>query len=250
MLAARKKKGPDSDEPACMLCRRAEADPEVYGHKVVKHGLCVHFFCLLCANDLYQQADVEVGLLGFLPEDITHTICLAVQKVCFVCGQRGATITCRQTGCRRTFHFPCAVEGECVTQFLPQYRCFCWEHRPQQAVEAAPAPEQQCLICLDPVGDRVSYGTMVCPACKHAWFHRSCIQGQAVHAGIFYFQCPLCRDKELFCMEMLIMGIRVPFRLPSWENWGAYAALIERHNRCSASECLCPGGREQAEQEG
>ncbi|KAM6060056.1 uncharacterized protein LJ206_014476 [Theristicus caerulescens] len=46
------------------------------------------------------------------------------------------------------------------------------------------------------------------------------------------------------------MGIRIPFRLPSWEDSHAYAALSERHSRCDASECLCPGGREQAEEEG
>lgn len=59
-------------------------------------------------------------------------------------------------------------------------RSFCWEHRPEQAVEAAPEENTTCLICLDLVGDRKSYGTMVCPACKHAWFHRGCIQVGAV----------------------------------------------------------------------
>ncbi|NXT39553.1 PHF7 protein, partial [Pelecanoides urinatrix] len=46
--------------------------------------------------------------------------------------------------------------------------------------------------------------------------------------------------------------IDLPFsiRLPSWENSQAYAALRERHSRCDARECLCPGGREQAEAEG
>ncbi|KAK4815083.1 hypothetical protein QYF61_015566, partial [Mycteria americana] len=150
------------------------------------------------------------------------------------------------------------------------------------------------------------------------------LQGQAVHAGISCFQCPLCRDKNLFLLEMLVMGIRIPFRLvsfcpahktrqgsasavpcqglpqqswpsavpclrasasrrswkqgrggtarmpcvrlmpgqqglirfpssirrPSWENSHAYAGLSERHSRCDASECLCPGGREHAEEEG
>ncbi|KAF1636783.1 UNVERIFIED_CONTAM: PHD finger protein 7, partial [Eudyptes robustus] len=46
--------------------------------------------------------------------------------------------------------------------------------------------------------------------------------------------------------------ISFPFsiRLPSWENSHADVALSERHSRCDASECLCPGGREQAEEEG
>ncbi|XP_059679438.1 PHD finger protein 7-like [Gavia stellata] len=275
-------RAPASTEQACMLCRRAEADPDICGRKLEKEGLCAHVFCLFFANELYQQRLKELGLMGFLPEDIRRTIQRAARKDCFVCGENGAAITCHETDCDRSFHLPCAVEGGCVTQFLPQYRSFCWEHRPEQAVEAAPDENTTCLICLDPVGDRKSYGTMVCPACKHAWFHRGCIQvgalplapghgrrsaapgphsaslvllmfllqGQAARAGISCFQCPLCRDKEEFVLEMLTMGIRIPFRLPSWENSHGYAALYERHGRCDASECLCPGGREQAEEEG
>ncbi|KAK4815096.1 hypothetical protein QYF61_015579 [Mycteria americana] len=236
--------------PACMLCRRAEADPDIYGEKLEKQGICAHVFCLFFANKLFQQPVKEIGLMGFLPEDIRRTIARAAQKHCFVCGESGATITCWETGCDRSFHLPCAVEGGCVSQFLPQYRSFCWEHRPEQAVEAAPEENTTCLICLELVGDRKSYSTMVCPACKHAWFHRGCIQGQAVRAGISCFQCPLCRDKNLFLLEMLVMGIRIPFRRPSWENSHTYAGLSERHSRCDASECLCPGGREHAEEEG
>ncbi|XP_074458359.1 uncharacterized protein LOC141749190 [Larus michahellis] len=39
-------------------------------------------------------------------------------------------------------------------------------------------------------------------------------------------------------------------RLPSWEDGQAYAGERERHSRCDASVCLCPGGREQAEEGG
>ncbi|KFR03212.1 G2/M phase-specific E3 ubiquitin-protein ligase, partial [Nipponia nippon] len=168
-----------------------------------------------------------------------------------VCGESGATIPCRETGCDRSFHLPCAVEGGCVTQFFGLYRSFCWEHRPEQAVEATPQENTTtCLICLHPVGDRKSYGTMVCPACKHAWFHRGCMQNQAIHAGFSSFRCPHCQISYRFLMEMLTMGIRIPRSGPSWEDDGAYEQLYERHSRCDARECLCPGGREQAEEEG
>ncbi|XP_049682987.1 PHD finger protein 7-like [Accipiter gentilis] len=236
--------------PACLLCRRAEADPGLCGDKVEKRGLCAHVFCLFFASGLFQRGAREAGLVGFLPKDIQSTVARAAQKHCFVCGESGATISCRETGCNRSFHLPCAVEGGCVTQFFRFYRAFCWEHRPEQAVEAVPEENTTCLICLDLVEERKSYGTMVCPACKHAWFHRGCIQGQALCAGRFCFQCPLCRDKEHFLSEMLTMGIRIPLRLPSWEIRHEYAELGERHRRCDARECLCPGGREQAEQEG
>ncbi|CAM9174683.1 unnamed protein product, partial [Bubo scandiacus] len=248
-ISARKQEAPNAMGQACVLCGRAAADPDLCGHKLEKQGLCAHLFCLLFANQLFQQQNKELGLMGFLPEDIRRTVERAAQKQCFVCGESGATITCFQEGCDCSFHLPCAMEGECVTQYLPQYRSFCREHRPEQEVEAAPENDTTCIICLEPVEDRKSYHTMVCPACKHAWFHRGCIQGQATCAGIF-FQCPLCRDRDEFLPEMLTMGIRMPLRLPSWENRQADRALIERHRRCNARECLCPRGREQAEERG
>ncbi|NXF62215.1 G2E3 ligase, partial [Ciccaba nigrolineata] len=168
---------------------------------------------------------------------------------CFVCGKNGAAITCCQEGCNRSFHLPCAMEGECVTQYFSPHSSFCREHRPEQGVEAAPEKNTDCLICLEPVEDRKSYHTMVCPVCKSAWFHRGCIQGQARYAGIS-FSCPLCRNDHKFLHDMLTMGIRIPLRLPSWNNEPLDDVLIERHSRCDARKCLCPGGREQAEEQG
>ncbi|NXO05512.1 G2E3 ligase, partial [Rhinopomastus cyanomelas] len=165
---------------------------------------------------------------------------------CFVCGENGASITCQEMGCERSFHFPCAMEGSCITQFVEPYRSYCWEHRPEQLVEAV-SESTNCLISMDPVEDRVSYGTMAYPACKHAWFHQGCIQEQARQVGTSCFQCPLCHDQQLFVKNMLIMGIRIPSRPPVWENLDLYAPLLERHSHCDASECLCPLGREWRE---
>ena len=107
-----------------------------------------------------------------------------------------------------------------------------------------------CIICMEPVGDSRSYSTMVCPSCQHAWFHRACIQvgalpfphpvgtagaqqhqarltltllvfllqEQAMRAGIYCFQCPLCRDRDWFLRDMVTMGIRIPFRLVSFNQ--------------------------------
>ncbi|XP_042655801.1 PHD finger protein 7-like [Tyto alba] len=232
--------------PACMLCGRAEADPHICGKKLQKQGICAHLFCLFFTKKLFNQESMD----GVSLKDIRRTIKQASQRHCFVCGESGAAITCCQEGCDRSFHLPCAVEGECVTQYFGLYRSFCWQHRPEQAVEAAPGENTACLICLDPVEDRKTYGTLVCPACKHAWFHRACIQNQAIYAGFFCFQCPHCQNEYRFLMEMLTMGIRIPRRIPSGEDDSAYEELYERHSRCDARECLCPGGRQHAEEQG
>ncbi|NXV80080.1 G2E3 ligase, partial [Atlantisia rogersi] len=107
-----------------------------------------------------------------------------------------------------------------------------------------------CLICLEPVEHRLSYDIMVCPACKHAWFHRTCIQTYAIYTGLQGFCCPHCKNVFRFYLEMLSMGIRIPRRGPLLERRRTYPAVNQRHRRCDASECLCPGGREQAENEG
>ncbi|XP_049656057.1 PHD finger protein 7-like [Accipiter gentilis] len=304
-----KRQEPDSRGQACMLCRRAEADPAICGCKRATKGLCAHTYCLFLASELFPR---ESGN-AFLAEDTRRAIQAASQKVrtwqeqgalrqealaggssswtprkkskplhqlwdkrllpaapqrlwhrhkprapgrllcsfqrCFVCGEMGAAITCGEKGCDRSFHLPCASRGECVTQFFGLYRSFCWEHRPEQALKAKPGQNSTCIVCLGPVEDKKSYHTMACPACQQAWFHRSCIQKQAIHAGVC-FCCLHCRNQDRFVMEMLAMGIRISKRQPSWESGQALGPVYQRHRRCNASKCLCPGGREQAEEEG
>ena len=94
---------------ACLLCRRAEADPNICGDKREKHGLCAHVFCLVSctgppssiavgspchsllissspfpqyfANLLSRKDDDRTGLMGFHPRDIQLAVSRAAQKV-------------------------------------------------------------------------------------------------------------------------------------------------------------------------
>ncbi|XP_058701174.1 PHD finger protein 7-like [Poecile atricapillus] len=219
----------DREQEACLLCRRAEADPDTCGEKREKYGLYAHVFCLYFATLLFQQAKKRVGLLGFLPQDIQLAVRRAAQKHCCVCGQSGATIMCCKEGCSRWFHLPCAKEGCCVTQYIAPYRSYCPEHRPEQDVQVTPEPGTKCPICMEPVEDRKTFNTMVCPACKRAWFHRDCLQGQAMCAGLLYFCCPLCRDRETFLVETFFLGIRTPTRLVSFSvthKTGGVSAIL------------------------
>eukprot|EP00076_Gallus_gallus_P044911 XP_025010449.1 PHD finger protein 7-like [Gallus gallus] len=215
-----------SREPACVLCGRVDEDSSILGHKKELGGFYFHEFCAMFANDLCEH--VEAGRMAqFSRKDLIRTVRQAEQTLCFVCGKTGATITCAALGCDRSFHLPCASEGQCVTLYIGKFRSLCWTR-----------------------GDSRSYSTMVCPSCQHAWFHRACIQEQAMRAGIYCFQCPLCRDRDWFLRDMVTMGIRIPFRKPTWEDNNAYASLRIRHDRCDASSCLYPRGRERAEREG
>ncbi|XP_048783370.1 PHD finger protein 7-like isoform X6 [Lagopus muta] len=252
-MSSRKRKAPDSGEQVCMLCRRADVDPNICGRTFAESDLCVHEFCLLFSlkkNTFFEESDPWEETLRLPVGTIRCRIKQADQKQCFVCGERGAAISCAERGCARSFHLPCAADGECVTQFFGQHRSFCCEHRPRQAAEAAPPQGTDCVICLEPLEDSTSYQTLWCPACKHTWFHRRCVQGQATNAGTMCFQCPICRDTEQFRAEMSTLGIQVPVRRPSWWDDNTYPSLLRRHRRCDVSKCLYPGGREQAEVNG
>ncbi|XP_042749624.1 PHD finger protein 7-like, partial [Lagopus leucura] len=249
-MSKRKQKTSNPEVEVCMLCRRADVHPDACGPMLGESGLCVHKFCLFFADGLYEHTAGQRAVLQIPLDAIRCAIEEAEQKHCFVCGDKGASIYCAETGCERSFHLPCATDGECVTQFFGQHRSFCCEHRPQQAVEAAPEQDTNCVICLEPVGDKKSYHTMVCPVCTQAWFHRSCIQGQAMSAGILHFRCPVCRDRMQFRKEMHLLGIQIPARRPTWEDKESYETLHKKHQRCDVGECLHTEGREQAEKHG
>uniref|UniRef100_A0A8V5G7Q5 PHF7/G2E3-like PHD zinc finger domain-containing protein n=1 Tax=Melopsittacus undulatus TaxID=13146 RepID=A0A8V5G7Q5_MELUD len=77
-------------------------------------------------------------------------------------------------------------------------------------------------------------------------------KGQALRSALHYFCCPLCRDMVTFQKEMFRLGIKIPDRLvdAAWEENGAFADHYQRHSSCDSSPCLCPVGREVAEENG
>ncbi|OXB64333.1 hypothetical protein ASZ78_004966 [Callipepla squamata] len=237
---------------ACVLCGRADVDPDICGYLCANRGVHAHEFCLKFAMGIDNKGPVTTGIVQHPLSDVRRVVraaknkrseashggplmslpCAFFQK-CFVCGDFGATIHCAKSRCRRRFHLPCATDGECVTEFFGSCRSFCGKHRPQQTSEAAPAQGTNCTICLEPVGDGLSYHTMLCPVCKQAWFHRGCIQRYALSAGITQFKCPVCAEKTAFSMEMITMGLQIPVRPTP-------ASLQEGHRLCDQAVCYCP----------
>ncbi|NWI93601.1 G2E3 ligase, partial [Pitta sordida] len=132
---------------------------------------------------------------------------------CFICGQAGAATQCCNPDCDVSFHLPCAVEdGRCELQTFEPWSAFCPAHSRVQSVTVTPEPGTVCIICMEPVDDRRTYRTLVCPACNNAWFHRRCAQAQAFFVGPNRYCCPNCRNHTDFSLEMQQMGVFVPSR--------------------------------------
>ncbi|KAL5008056.1 hypothetical protein ScPMuIL_013637 [Solemya velum] len=237
---------------ACQFCLMAVDDPETYGKSLFQHGIRIHYFCMLFSSGLCQRGKTEKqGILGFLPEDILKEKRRGCRLKCSYCKKGGATIGCVVKNCRRAFHLPCGKENGTLHQYFDTYRSYCPEHRPKQPQPVSDrlafygTANTTCAICLNSVEARTSDQTLRSPCCRNSWFHRNCVQRFATSAGLYFFKCPLCNNKDSFQDEMLNMGIYIPDQDAAWETEpNAFVELLERYTHCDALLCRCPDGRD------
>ncbi|KAG9480951.1 hypothetical protein GDO78_010294, partial [Eleutherodactylus coqui] len=232
----------------CMLCGRKDDCIEKYGEKKTykEHSLTLHYYCLLLSSGIWQRGKDDEGIYGFLISDIKKELNRARKLKCYVCKGNGASIGCVAPRCKRGYHFPCGMEKQCIFQFMDIFSSYCWEHRPVQKLLTTQSNEHSsCTICLENVEQVPSYHVLRGPCCKTSWYHRDCLQHQALSAGLFFFRCTVCNDRDIFQKEMLRMGIHIPERDASWElEENAFQELLVRHQRCDVRKCLCRNGRD------
>ncbi|CAO2586241.1 G2/M phase-specific E3 ubiquitin-protein ligase, partial [Lemmus lemmus] len=236
---------------ACIFCRKTDDCPNKYGEKKTyeKWNFSVHYYCLLMSSGIWQRGKEEEGVYGFLVEDIKKEVHRASKLKCAVCKKNGASIGCVIPKCKRSYHFPCGLQNECIFQFTDNFASFCWEHRPVQAMTSNMYRDSlPCTICLEFIEPIPTYNIVRSLCCKNAWFHRDCLQVQALSAGVFFFRCTLCNNTDIFQKEMLRMGIHIPEKDASWElEENAYEDLLHSHNRCDVRRCHCKKGRDYNE---
>ncbi|XP_044022635.1 G2/M phase-specific E3 ubiquitin-protein ligase isoform X2 [Siniperca chuatsi] len=235
-------------EECCALCRLSDDDPAMFGEKVTlkEHKLSVHYFCLLTSCGVYQRGEEDEGVFGFLVDDIKQEIRRSARLTCFCCKKKGACVGCNVRSCRKTVHFPCGRKQKFISQFTGLFPSYCPDHSPTQSlcVGSDLGLHMSCSVCLDSIEPVLCYSVLKCPSCHASWFHRDCVQRQAHSAGLFFFRCTLCNNKENFQEEMLRMGIYIPERDASWElEANAYSELLQVYKRCDALTCLCSDGR-------
>ncbi|XP_061173871.1 uncharacterized protein LOC133182982 [Saccostrea echinata] len=231
----------------CLFCLKSEDNEEKFGKYIKKFGLTLHYFCMLFASGLSQRGENdEDGISGFLPADVLKELKRGLRLRCTFCKSKGATIGCVVGKCRTVFHYSCGIESKTLHQFFDTFSSFCSEHRPLQTA----CPEEQaevstCAICMTTVINRPQNDTLKSPCCRGSWFHRTCIQKHATTAGLYFFKCPLCNNKDHFQEEMLRMGVHIPDQDAAWETEpNAFTDLLERYLHCDAYRCHCDKGRD------
>ncbi|XP_007118175.1 G2/M phase-specific E3 ubiquitin-protein ligase isoform X3 [Physeter macrocephalus] len=200
-----------SQNPTCVFCRKNDDCPIKYGEKKTneKWNLTVHYYCLLMSSGIWQRGKEEEGVYGFLIEDIRKEVTRASKLKCCICKKTGASIGCVAPRCKRSYHFPCGLQRECIFQFTG------------------------------------NFAILRSPCCKNAWFHRDCLQVQAINAGVFFFRCTICNNSDIFQKEMLRMGIHIPEKDASWElEENAYQELLQHYEHCDVRRCRSKEGRD------
>ncbi|WAR19117.1 G2E3-like protein [Mya arenaria] len=237
MLNVPADQGKGSSCKECVFCDSSTNDKNMYGKLLTRAGLTAHYFCMLFASGLSQNGKSEKqGVLGFLPEDIRKELKRASRLRCSYCKKVGATIGCVVKNCKKMFHLGCGKENHTLHQFYDTFRSYCPAHRPMQDVASDPDPNITCSICMNTVPGIVGYKTLQAPCCKKYWYHRDCIQQYATSAGLYFFKCPMCNNKDDFQALMLEDA--------SWETEPqAFQELLERYDRCDAKTCRCAEGR-------
>ncbi|XP_036855388.1 G2/M phase-specific E3 ubiquitin-protein ligase isoform X5 [Manis javanica] len=237
-----------SQNLVCVFCRKNDDCPNKYGEKKTneKWNLTVHYYCLLMSSGIWQRGKEEEGVYGFLVEDIRKEVNRASKLKCSICKKTGASIGCVAPRCKRSYHFPCGLQRECIFQFTGNFASFCWKHQPVQIITSNNCRDSlPCTICLEFIEPIPTYSILRSPCCKNAWFHRDCLQVQAINAGVFFFRCTICNNSDIFQKEMLRMGIHIPEKDASWElEENAYQELLQHYERCDVRRCRCKEGRE------
>nr|XP_020504017.1 flocculation protein FLO11-like [Labrus bergylta] len=94
----------------CILCGRSE-ETKVTGPLSTKCEVTAHQNCLLFASGIYcQESPLHDDLFGFFVHDVMDEVKRGKKLKCHHCKRSGATAGCGNSRCKKSYHYPCAVE--------------------------------------------------------------------------------------------------------------------------------------------
>ncbi|XP_048049677.1 uncharacterized protein phf11 isoform X2 [Megalobrama amblycephala] len=99
----------------CVLCKKSDED-EITGPLSSKQNISAHQNCLLFASGIYcKNSPTYDDLFGFDVKDVMQELRRGKRLLCHHCNKNGATAGCENKRCRRSYHYPCAIEAKAET---------------------------------------------------------------------------------------------------------------------------------------
>ncbi|XP_068184520.1 uncharacterized protein phf11 [Antennarius striatus] len=119
----------------CVLCQRSE-ETKLTGTLSTKKQVTAHQNCLLFSSGICCQNSPQFDdLFGFAVEDVVEEVKRGSKLKCSKCKKRGATAGCEVGRCKKSYHYPCAVQDGAVIVEDPvmgTYKLFCLHHIPRE----------------------------------------------------------------------------------------------------------------------
>ncbi|XP_051762127.1 nascent polypeptide-associated complex subunit alpha, muscle-specific form isoform X2 [Ctenopharyngodon idella] len=115
----------------CVLCKKSDED-EITGPLSSKENISAHQNCLLFASGIYcKNSPTYDDLFGFDVDDVKDELRRGKRLLCHHCNKNGATAGCENKRCRRSYHYPCAIEAnaKAIEDFTEgSYKLLCELH--------------------------------------------------------------------------------------------------------------------------
>ncbi|XP_072252888.1 uncharacterized protein phf11 [Leuresthes tenuis] len=157
---------------SCVLCHRSE-ETKITGALSTKEQVTAHQNCLLYSSGIFcTDSPLLDDLFGFSVYDVLDEVKRGSRLVCHHCKKKGATAGCELKRCKKSFHYPCAVqEGAEIFEDHEngKFGLYCLNHcepkngdsanelqKPRPAKtpsKAGPSKETYCLSCEEAEGN-------------------------------------------------------------------------------------------------
>ncbi|XP_070491209.1 PHD finger protein 7-like [Chironomus tepperi] len=241
----------------CNVCKLKCEDVALYGEFIRTKSVDVHYYCLLSSYYIPQRGiGNKGGIYGFLVKDIVKNIPKFKENKCFVCAENSAAVKCAEEGCTRKWHYPCGRKGNCITQFIGEFKSYCYQHNPEDNCLKHDGLVY-CLVCYQLIKTNNPASCIISKCCVEApkyfperpldtikvecFTHAECVQRYTVNAG-YDASCLNCNmdgtTKDEWQNQMRRRGIFVPEQMAVWEN-DEYFKLQTKW-KCENKDCTIP----------
>ncbi|XP_029979911.1 uncharacterized protein phf11 isoform X2 [Sphaeramia orbicularis] len=160
-----------SRKVACILCQRSE-ETKITGALSTKGDITAHQNCLLFSSGIYCQNSPQFDdLFGFSVEDVANEVKRGNKLICKKCKKKGATVGCEVKRCKKSYHYPCAVEERAKSvedETKGHYKLYCLKHYEQErnnslnGINASSSKKSSKAA-----SDKFYSHKVYCPTCKN-----------------------------------------------------------------------------------
>ncbi|XP_033842597.2 PHD finger protein 6 [Periophthalmus magnuspinnatus] len=99
----------------CVLCRTSEEN-KITGPLSTKEEVTAHQNCLLYSSGLFCRNTPDFDdLFGFSAKDVLSEQQRGRRLSCSKCKKKGATVGCETKACKKSYHYPCAIQAKAQT---------------------------------------------------------------------------------------------------------------------------------------